>query len=688
MNEPSQRGDEAPHADGSLSEFLKELQRRRVIRVGLVYVVAAWAIIQVAETIFPPLELPDWTVTFVVLLCMLGFPVAIILSWAYRIEAENADPTATTVEYVVPKKRGLDFLIIGALVIAVVILAYELYMRQDPAETLADTGTTPEESLSTQASDSIAAPGPDLPVASEQRPSIGVLPFLNLSDDKENEYFADGLAEEILNLLVRVRELDVTARTSSFFYKGKDMDIRAIARQLGVSTVLEGSVRRQGDRIRVTAQLIQADTGYHLWSETYDRQFEDVFAIQDDISREVVAAVGAVISGESQLALERVPTDNFEAYEAYLQGRAMLRAEHTPENLDSATGLFRQAVQLDPDFAGAHAGLCSTLLAIYRKSRSTEFFEAAEKSCIRGLTLDANSGDVHTSLGQLYRYSGQYDKAIEQFRRALDLNGRNMGAHFGLAGSYEQQGMPEKAEAVYKEAIIIQPGYYRTHIQIGNFYYYAGRYAEAIRAYQEALALSPEDSSVHLNLGSAYFLEGMFDQASSAWRQSLRMKPSVSGYMNLGSSYFFLGRFDDAAEMYEQATASAPDDYEAWGALGDALRFSVGREEEAVDAYGKAIELAEKVYAINQSDAMLLGPLSGYYAHVGRGPEATRLITTALELEPANVYVQYFAAVTYASLDDIPSGRAALDEALRLGYPEKLVRSDAGLAKLLTDETP
>ncbi|MEM8684395.1 MAG: tetratricopeptide repeat protein [Pseudomonadota bacterium] len=688
MDERSQRGDETPHADGSLSEFLKELQRRRVIRVGLVYVVVAWAIIQVAETTFTPLGLPDWTVTFVVLLCMLGFPVAIILSWAYRIEAENGDPTATTVEYVVPRKRGLDFLIIGALSIAVLILGYELYVRHDSARVVVDEEGTADVRMQEPAAEITAAPGQELPEANTKRPSIGVLPFLNLSDDKANEYFADGLAEEILNLLVRVRELDVTARTSSFFYKGKDMDIRAIARQLGVSTVLEGSVRRQGDRIRVTAQLIEAETGYHLWSETYDRELEDVFAIQDDISREVVEAVGAVISGESQRALERIPTDNFEAYEAYLQGRALLRIEHTPENLDAAKGLFRKAIRLDPDFAGAHAGLCSSLLGAYRKSRSTEYFEAAEKSCIRGLTLDANSGDVHTSLGQLYRFSGQYDKAIDQFQRALTLNNRNMGAHFGLAGSYKQQGAVDKAEAVYKEAIIIQPGYYRTHIAIGNFFYYEGRYSEAIRAYQEALALAPEDSSVYQNMGAAFYFEGMFDQAASSWRQSLRMQPTVDGYMNVGTSYFFLGRYDDAIEMYEKAIDIAPEDFEVWGSLGDALRLSGGREVEAFDAYSKAIELAEKIYAINQSDALHLGPLSGIYAHVGRDAEARQMIESALELEPSNVYVRYFAAVTYASLDDLTAGRAALDEALRMGYPENFVRSDPGLAKLLTDETP
>ncbi|MEM6513784.1 MAG: tetratricopeptide repeat protein [Pseudomonadota bacterium] len=684
MDERSQRGDEQPHADGSLSEFLKELQRRRVIRVGLVYVVAAWVIIQVAETLFPILSLPDWTVTFVVLLCILGFPLAVVLSWAYRIEAENADPTATTVEYVLPEKRGIDFVIIGALTIAVAILAYELYLRQD--DTPAVTETPPSVAEPNRVTDT-AAPLVDTPPA-DQRPSIGVLPFLNLSDDKENEYFADGLAEEILNLLVRVQELDVAARTSSFFFKGKDMDIRAIGKQLGVTTVLEGSVRRQGDRVRVTAQLIQADTGYHLWSETYDRHMEDVFAIQDDISREVVAAVGAALSADSLQAIERIPTGSFEAYEAYLRGRALMREAYTAERTAMAKDLFEEATQLDPGFAGAHAGLCSALLQTYRKSRDVAFFEAAEKSCIRGLTLDADAPDVYNSLGHLYLSSGQYDKAIEQFEQALALNNRNMSAHFGLATTYDRQNRKDEAETVYKNAVFIQPGFHHTHIQLGNFYYYSGRNAEAIQSYQQAVALSPDDYEVYVNLGAAYFLEGLFDQASSAWRQSLRMQPSVEGYMNIGSSYFFQGRFDEAAEMYTRATDIAPSDYEAWSALGDALKFSEGREQESAAAYGKAIELAEAMYAIDQSNAMLLGPLAGLYAHVGRDADARRLIADALQQQPENVYVQYFAAVAFASLGDTVSGRSALDEALRLGYPDNLVRSDAGLANLLRDETP
>jgi len=664
--------DTALPTKGSLKEFIEELRRRRVIRVALVYLVAAWVLIQVAQAMFPALLLPDWTVTLVVILVAIGFPVAIILAWAYQVEAEHSDPAATSVHYVVDEHRKLDFVIITALAVIVVILAYELYVREATPELPVAVDSQPPESV-------------DSGIKPTGRPSIGVLPFLNLSDDRQNEYFADGLAEEILNLLVRVREIDVAARTSSFFFKNKDVDIRTVAMQLGVTNVLEGSVRRQGDRIRVTAQLIQADSGFHIWSNTYDRKLEDIFSIQDDIAREVVNGLQLVISSDSHDALQHVPTDSLEAYQYYLQGRDYLRGEYSDTHLQSARTLFENAISIDHNFAEAYAGLCSTYLALYERSRSTEHFEEAERACHRGLTQDAGAGGVYTALGNLYRLSGQPNEATTKFEQAIALNSRNVDAIFGLAETYTQRNDNEDAEMAYQRAIDMQPGYWRGHLMMGRFLYNAGRFSEALGFFKRVVSLVPDNATGHLNLGSSHYLLGDFASAAEAWRRSIELEPSPSAYINVGSSYYFLGRFDDAAEMYKEASKLAPEDFEIWGSLGDAYRHTENSKALALPAYEKAIELGEKLLEINRSDPLTIAPLAQYYAHYGNLVVAEELISQAEALGSQDMYVHYFVAVTYISLGDKDSAIAAIEKAVELGYPPNLLEPDAGLAPIVGD---
>lgn len=669
---PENAPDAAPPTKGSITEFIEELRRRRVIRVALVYLVAAWVLIQVAQTTFPALLLPDWTVTLVVILIAIGFPVAIILAWAYQVEAERSNASATSVHYVVDKHRKLDFVIIAALAVIVVILAYELYRRDASPDLPVAVESQPAEPVY---SDPVSA-GP---------PSIGVLPFLNLSDDRQNEYFADGLAEEILNLLVRIREIDVAARTSSFYFKNKDVDIKTVAAHLGVTNVLEGSVRRQGDRIRVTAQLIQADTGFHIWSNTYDRKLEDIFEIQDDIAREVVNGLQLVISSDSNDALQHVPTDSLEAYQYFLQGRDYLRGEYSDKSLGSALTLFENAIAIDGKFAEAYAGLCETYLALYQRSRSTEYFEQAERACHRGYTLDARAGDVYTALGKLYQASGQAAEAAAEFEQAIALNSRNVDAYYGLADTYKQRNDGERAEMTYQRAIDIQPGYWRGHLEMGYFHFTAGRFREAIEYFTQVVNLAPDNATGHLNLGSSYYLLGDFENAAEAWQKSIELEPSTSAYMNVGSSYFFLGLFDEAAEMYQKAAELAPDDLEVWGSLGDTYRHTENNKALAAPAYEKAIELGEKLLEINPSDALTIAPLAQYYAHSGNLDRAAELVAEVEELQSQDMYVQYFLAVTYISLSDNDSAASAIVKAVELGYPPNLLKHDAGLAPIIGD---
>src|SRR6059036_956018 len=306
--------------------FFSELKRRNVYKVAIAYAVVGWLLIQIATQVFPFFEIPNWTVRFVVLLLVIGFPVALILAWAFELTPEGIKRAEDVdVSKSITRKTGrkLDFSIIAVLLLAVGIL---LFQRLHPTVSPA--------------------------VSSSLQKSIAVLPFVDLSQAKDQEYFCDGMSEEILDALSKVEGLRVVARTSSFSFKGKNADVGEIAQKLNVQSVLEGSLRREGNRIRITAQLINARDGFHLWSETYERELKDVFAVQDEITRSIVDALKIKLAVAPPV---RTPK-NTEAYDLYLKG-LYYSNKSDEENLRKSLSLFQQALDKDPNFARAWTGI-------------------------------------------------------------------------------------------------------------------------------------------------------------------------------------------------------------------------------------------------------------------------------------------------------------------------------------------
>lgn len=669
---PGSRAGAAP--TGGFRRIIDDLQRRRVFRVALVYVVCAWLIIQVAETVFPALLIPDWGQTLVVMLMIIGFPIAVIFAWAFQMTPEGVIVDASTADWATStRRRGVAYVAGAALIGVVAFFAF----REGPL----DAGDPATPAPDTTSGEPAWAGKPV-----NQVESVAVLPFLNMSDDASNEYFSDGLSEEILNSLSRLQELKVAARTSSFYFKNKDVDIPTIGLHLGVRHVLEGSVRRQGPRVRVTAQLIEAESGFHVWSETYDREAEDVFEIQSDIARKVAEALEIVLSSDSETQLARQSTTSLEAYEYYLQGRSYLRSPEAESTLESAEALFEKAATLDVAYAEAYAGLCDTYLLGYERMRSTSLFEKAERACHRALTLDSTAADVNTALGNLYRNSGQYHKAERNFERAIALNVNAVDAYNGLALTYHRENRLEEAEKTYLRAIEIQPRFWRGHLEMGIFLFSSGRSEEAIEYFRRVAELTPDNPLGHLNLGSAYYMVGDLEAAAGAWQRSAELLPSQFVYANIGMSLFFLGRFEEAAAMYQRAIELAPEDYETWGGLGDAYRYAEGREDLAASAYRRAIELAEEARRVNPSDADVTVLLAHYHANIGEPERARELVAKALELAPESMYVLYDAAVTHVSLGETERALAAIERAVERGYPVAMLSVDAGLAPLRETE--
>ena len=332
-----------------MSQLFEELKRRNVFRVGIAFIIVAWLLLQVVDILVPMLELPDWVGRLVLLLLLVGFPVALLLAWAFELtpdgikrdkDVDRSQPTAGATG------QKLNLLIIGGLVMAVGYFMWEREVRDDAVEVTASQAAN-EAAHEQQAA---VEPGP-------RRQSIAVLPFVNMSSDQEQEWFSDGLTEEILNALARTPDLLVAARTSSFKYKGSEEDIPTIARSLGVAHVLEGSVRSARDRLRVTAQLIRASDGFHLWSETYDRNPEDVIAIQEDIAIEIATALETAMDPEALAQMVSSGTSSVPAYNAYLEGLAIDSSTLSTGDTYSflrARDAYKRAIELDPQFSFAY----------------------------------------------------------------------------------------------------------------------------------------------------------------------------------------------------------------------------------------------------------------------------------------------------------------------------------------------
>ncbi|QFU77142.1 tetratricopeptide repeat protein [Halioglobus maricola] len=640
-----------------LRQFVSELRSRKVYRTAAVYCAGAWALLQVADVIFPVVGLPDWTVSAVLVIAALGFPLALILSWLFEISPEGKGGTENgggeaTADGQFSSARIIEL----TLVLILCGLVGYLYVGR----LASPPSSAPAEQALAEA-------------------SIAVMPFVNLSEDTGLEYLGDGLAEEILNLLARINELNVAARTSSFYFKDKDLDIQTVGRRLGVEHVLEGSVRPAGDRVRVTAQLINTEDGFHVWSETYDSSLEDALVFQDEIAAQVVKQLELIISDESRDVLARGEKLDGEGYQFYLRGRAYLRTVGDPENLTYAINLFDKAIAANPEFADPYAGKCEALLGLYSEARAPALFSEAEVACQKALTLDRRSPGVYIGLGNLYLVSGQYQQALTEFDTALALKPGYVEALLGRADAYFGQQLMVEAGEHYRRALALNPDNWRAQKKMGNFLFDSGRPEEAIPYYQRIADLMPDGAGAFNNLGAAYFMTGEYQRAVDAWEIALDLSPSGVTYANVATSLYFMRRYDEALPLYHKAVELSPQDYELWGNLGDVYRYASGGSEMAGPMYENAIKLAEQHLAINENDAHTLALMGHYHAALGDTDMARDYISRALGLAPNDVYVKYSTATALASLGDYDDAMGSLESAMDNGFPMHVALADANL---------
>ncbi|MCX7055367.1 MAG: tetratricopeptide repeat protein [Proteobacteria bacterium] len=655
---------------GRVEHLLVELRRRHVFKVTVSYLVGMWITLQVAEVTFEPLRFPEWWMTALTILAVIGLPIVVVLAWTYEITPEgvvlDAGVDGTGVMRRLPRPRQS---IAPAIVAGVTLMA-------------AVTGFAWWRSLDVPATTGATAAPPLEPGAR----SIAVLPLVDMSSGGGNAYLGDGLSEELSTKLAQIPGLRVAARTSAFEFKDKNLDVRKIGQSLGVRHVLEGSVRRNGDKVRVTVQLIDTATGYHVWAGNFDRAWRDVLALQDDIAVSVTDALQVVLKDDDA---RRGATQEHKlearAIEPYLKGLAALRQPHDQSKQGEAQRAFEQAVAIDPEFAGAYAGLCRVHAREFDRTRDRSNLKLAEDACHKSLALNSSLVDTEKALAGLSLSDGDYVAAEAAYRKLLQVNSLDADSYIGLGTSLAGLGRGVEAETSFRQAVAVDPSYSQAYSSLAYYLFERGKIDEATSMLRKVTELVPASAIAWNSLGGALLMNGDFSKALDASSRSLLLEPSKSAYSNIATAYYYLGRFPEAVANAERAAAIGEHDYVIQGNLADALWQVPGRRIDAVAVYHDTIDLAERELEATPGNAALRAQLGYLYGRVGQDEKSRQYLETAAAAAPGIVYVQYFVAVAAADRGDRESALRAIAALVELGYSPLLLRSAPEFRSLLQD---
>jgi TolB-like protein len=586
--------------------LFNELKRRNVIRVGIAYIVIAWLSAQVLQLFMESFGAPDWVMKVVLILLASGIPFALLFAWIFELTPEGIKrETEIDRSQSITTKTGrkLDFTIIAILVLALGYFAWDKFVLQDVDVSVPDNASLEATN------ESLVTASPEQQVSSR---SIAVLPFVNMSSDTDQEYFSDGISEEILNVLTKIPDLHVTSRSSAFAFKGKTVDIPTVAAQLGVANILEGSVRKSGNKVRITAQLIEASTDRHLWSETYDRELVDIFAIQDEISLAIVTALKGHLDLEDRSAakIENRQTNDPAAYEAYLRGRHLI-VQRTRPSLDAAVAEFQAAIQIDPGFALAHAQLAiahmllvnnqygdytfeeATALAVPHANKAMELDPAlAESQAAAGfvlwdvgatpetlayfeeaLRINPNQSQVLIWMSVAFTENGDYIEALEFEEKLFHIDPLSTPNLGNLALSYASMGQTESVKSIISNLSVVSP-----ISMLGtqnNIAWFEGDIARAIFFGLDSLLLEPENSRPKQFLSfqfaelgltaeaismeqpvdmAVFWLLGQYEEViRTIEEKSARTVLTADDQRNLGQAYAATGDYEKALPMLEAA---------------------------------------------------------------------------------------------------------------------------------------
>jgi TolB-like protein/Flp pilus assembly protein TadD len=555
-----------------MKNFFSELKRRNVYKVAIAYIVGGWALSQGIAQVFPVFDVPNWTIRLIVILIIVGLPIALVLAWSFEITPEGIKRTETADAMPATARRKkhvwIYIVVIGAILsIGLFFLGRYSAINEAPRQSEATTGILQK--------------------------SIAVLPFDNLSRDPDNAYFTEGVEDEILTRLAKVSDLKVISRTSTQHFKSAPENLPTIAKQLGVVNILEGSVQKAANQVRVNVQLISAMTGAHLWADTYDRKLTDIFAVESDIAKSIAETLQAKLTGSAEQVLASKPTENAQAHELYLRGRYFWN-RRTGENLKKAAEYFQQAIEKDPKYALAYSGLadCHVLLPVYPELGSNprdelpQAFAAARKAVQlddtlaeahaslaralasnlqlavatsefnRAIELNPNYATAHQWFGECLQSQGRFDEGLAELKRAQELDPLSLIINSLLGFALDTVGKSDQAIAQLRKTVEIDPNFWIAHFYFGNVLEHRGQLKEAIVEYEKSNALQPNDPYSIADLARGYFLVGRKSEAEQLWDKlkSLSERQYVPAY-SMAVVQLTFGNKDEAIRLLEKSYA-------------------------------------------------------------------------------------------------------------------------------------
>ena len=543
------------------SNFLAELKRRNVYKVAIAYLVAGWALSQGIAQVFPVFDISNWAIRIIVLLIVVGFPVAVVFAWFFEITPEGVK--RTEVADAMPKATGRKrhawiYVVVAGAAISVALFFLGRYTASNRA--------------------AAAAPN-ELPAK-----SIAVLPFENLSEDKANAFFAEGIQDEILTRLAKVADLKVISRTSTQHFKSAPENLPEIAKRLGVMHILEGSVQKASDQVRVNVQLINALTDAHLWADTYDRKLTDIFAVETEIAKAIADTLQAKLTGSEQHVIAARPTESTEAHQLYLKGRYFWN-KRTGNDLKKSIDYFQQAIAVDPNYALAYAGVADAYVWLpgYTAGTPRDCYPKAKAAATKALQLDDTLAEAHTTLSlAIWLYDFDSAQAIREFQRAIELNPNYAIAHQQYGNNtLAALGRFDDAIVEGKRAVELDPLSLVINTDLGSDYYYARRYDEAIAQLRKTLEMDPGFYIAHLVLGQVLDAKGARDAAIVECQKArgLNDDPSVLGV--LARAYGLSGNKMEAEKILDQLKKLSQERYVS--AYSFALTYlGLGDKEEAL----------------------------------------------------------------------------------------------------------
>jgi TolB-like protein/Tfp pilus assembly protein PilF len=544
-----------------IDNFFAELKRRNVYKVAVAYAVVSWLLIQAASIFLPAFDAPPWVMKIFIIVIIFGFPVALILSWAFEITPEGIKLESE----IEPNKsiarrtgRKIVALTIALAVVAAGLFVYQL-VRSKP-----DTSGSP-------ASATIA------------NKSIAVLPFDNLSRDPDNAYFCEGVQDEILTRLAKVADLKVISRTSTQHFKSTPDNLPQIAKQLGVAHILEGSVQKASDQVRVNVQLINALTDAHLWADTYDRKLTDIFAVESDIAKTIAETLQARLTGSEKSSIAKTPTVNPEAYELYLKGR-FFAEKRTGADLRKSIEYYDQAIAKDPGYPLAYVGLADShlLLTAYGAISTKEAASPARAALKKALALDDSLAQAHASSGLLANLELDLNRAITELERAIQLNPNYATAHHWIALPLMAIGQSDRAIVEGKRAIELDPLSLICNADLAWVYFNARRYDETEAQARKTLEMDPRFYVAHYYLGEALQFKGKLTDATAEYQKSFESNNDPFSLAMLGQAYARQGKTDEARKVLARLREQAKSQYVSPYAFAVVLT-ALGDKAHAID---------------------------------------------------------------------------------------------------------